>query len=439
MTYIDRYAHYLDSLQTDIAKAEGQGKLIVFGYTSDLDILLEWDVEAFNALLAEHLRELPEAVVRGTIGSLEDFAWIVSSCLVRGLGGEVEITNPEVCEFLEATFKGSHAIGGTAAQGSAALGAIGMPVVIHLTDSSKEVRRLYCYPNVFTVDQGELVPVRDGDDGSAPVKHMVLQYGKGDVIRLGDRQFAAPESNRLILDYDDLNTQLPIQSEFLRYIEENAKDFYSYSISGFNLIVNPGTLYQRLAELEPHYARVKKENPDCIIYLEAAHYTCPDIQMAVFERMGPQVDILGMNEEELVDFTARMGVATDPNSLESVLQGLDAVISKYSVKGLVLHTKDYALYCGQKLTGVNLEKGLTIGNLMAATKARIGVYGTIEDCRETLAWELSPIGLQFAEELAGLETKHYTCLVPARYNQHPKSTIGLGDTFVAGVQMGFII
>jgi len=184
---------------------------------------------------------------------------------------------------------------------------------------------------------------------------------------------------------------------------------------------------------------VKKENPDCIIYLEAAHYTCPDIQKAVFERMGPQVDILGMNEEELVDFTARMGVATDPNSLESVLQGLDAVISKYSVKGLVLHTKDYALYCGQKLTGVNLEKGLTIGNLMAATKARIGVYGTIEDCRETLAWELSPIGLQFAEELAGLETKHYTCLVPARYNQHPKSTIGLGDTFVAGVQMGFII
>lgn len=440
MTYTDKYADYLDSLQKDIAKAKASGKFIAFGYTSNLDILLEWDVDAFNRILKEHLSAVPSAVDGASIGSLEDFAGIVASYLTRGLGGEIQITSAQVCDFLEATFQGSQAIGGTGAQGSAALGAVGMPVVTHLTDDSQEVRRLFCYPQVFVVSQGKLVPVCESEGSSGPAKHMVLQYDRGDVIHVGGQRYAAPESNRLILDYDDLNTRLPLRCEFLEYVEENAKRLYSYSISGFNLIVDPEVLRERLDQLEPHYRRVKDENPECIIYLEAAHYLCPEIQKMVFDRLGPCLDILGMNEEELVDFTARLGVDTDPNSLPSVLQGLEAVVSQHSVKGIVLHTKDYALYYGQELPGVELEKGLTIGNLMAATKARIGVYGTVEDCRETLStWELSPKGLEFAQELGALQTERYACLVPTRYNKYPKSTIGLGDTFVAGVQMGFII
>ena len=150
-----------------------------------------------------------------------------------------------------------------------------------------------------------------------------------------------------------MNTRLPLRCEFLEYVEENAKRLYPYSISGFNLIVDPEVLRERLDQLEPHYRRVKDENPECIIYLEAAHYLCPEIQKMVFDRLGPCLDILGMNEEELVDFTARLGVDTDPNSLPSVLQGLEAVVSQHSVKGIVLHTKDYALYYGQELPGVS--------------------------------------------------------------------------------------
>ena len=62
MTYTDKYADYLDSLQKDIAKAKASGKFIAFGYTSNLDILLEWDVDAFNRILKEHLSAVPSAV-----------------------------------------------------------------------------------------------------------------------------------------------------------------------------------------------------------------------------------------------------------------------------------------------------------------------------------------------------------------------------------------
>ena len=91
---------------------------------------------------------MPSAVDGPSIGSLEDFAGIVASYLTRGLGGEIQITSAQVCDFLEATFQGSQAIGGTGAQGSAALGAVGMPVVTHLTDDSQEVAACSATPGV---------------------------------------------------------------------------------------------------------------------------------------------------------------------------------------------------------------------------------------------------------------------------------------------------
>ena len=64
--------------------------------------------------------------------------------------------------------------------------------------------------------------------------------------------------------------------------------------------------------------------------------------------------------------------------------------------------------------------------------------GILEDCRETLACPLSETGLRFARELDSTSMKHSVCLVPSRYMEKPKYTIGLGDTFVAGVQCAFI-
>ena len=52
--------------------------------------------------------------------------------------------------------------------------------------------------------------------------------------------------------------------------------------------------------------------------------------------------------------------------------------------------------------------------------------------------ELSKDGLAFAAELEELAPPEYVRLVPSRYLENPKYTIGLGDTFVAGVHTCFI-
>jgi ADP-dependent phosphofructokinase/glucokinase len=120
------------------------------------------------------------------------------------------------------------------------------------------------------------------------------------------------------------------------------------------------------------------------------------------------------------------------------LEGLEFLCQRYELNGIVLHTKDYAMYYGAAMGDVDVVKGLTMGNLMAGTRARIGKYGSYAECAALLQLPFSPIGLDFAEKLELMEPPRLTRLVPSRYMPHPKCTIGLGDTFVAGFMTSFI-
>ncbi len=95
------------------------------------------------------------------------------------------------------------------------------------------------------------------------------------------------------------------------------------------------------------------------------------------------------------------------------------------------------MYYGSELYGINLEKALTLGNLLSGTRARVGHYGSLEECRESLKLGLSETGLRFYNELEEMHLDRKVYLVPSRYMEKPACTIGLGDTFVAGVQFAF--
>jgi ADP-dependent phosphofructokinase/glucokinase len=197
-------------------------------------------------------------------------------------------------------------------------------------------------------------------------------------------------------------------------------------------------MQQKIDEMATHYKRVKENNPDCVIFFEGACYLNAELKNLVFERLADYIDIYSMNEEELVEHTAKHGVKTDKENLSSILEGLRFMIGRYPVRGMVLHTKDYSMYYGGSFTGADFEKGLTLGNLMSATRARTGKYGSYDDCGETLCLPLSPSGIAFAEELKSIDTEKCVYIVPSRYMEHPKYTIGLGDTFMAGFMTSFV-
>lgn len=439
MAYEDRYLEYLNSVPKSIELCQSMDQRTVLAYTSNLDAIVKWNVEGFNRLLSDYLKDEPSFTEEEAVHSMEDFARIVSYFAIHGHGGEVDLCSQEVVDRLGDYFEIGYGLGGTCAQGAAALGTLGFPALIHITDLSPEVLAWMNYPRLEIVEGNKRVLLKElKSNGKTPLIHVIMQYTKGDILKIHGREYEVKLSNRLIMGFDQVHKVMPVDSEFLRYCEEHANNICSYDISGFNAILNEDILKQRLDELTAHYQIVKSRNPDCVIYLESAHFLSSKIREYTYSRLSEYIDIMGMNEEELVDLTSKMHRSIDKDDIHSVIQGLTYLLEVYPVKGIVMHSKDYALYFGSSLGNADIEKGLTLGNLMSGTRARIGRYGSMEDCLETLSLPLSETGCQFADEVAHMNLKQEAILVPSRYMERPAFTIGLGDTFVAGVQVCFL-
>lgn len=436
--YTDRYQEYLQLVPDKIRRCEETGRRAVLAYASNLDVLVRWNCESFNRFLAEYLKEEPSFQEGDEIASEEDLARILSYFVIHGLGGEVDITSRKVIDVLTEYFDVEYGLGGTCAQGAAALGSMGIPVLVHITDCSKDVIRQMSGIRIEAVKHGRAVPVETCVSGEEALCHFIVQFTKDDVIRVFGKEYKVRLSNRLIMGYDTVHKVLPVEEEFLAYCEKNAKDICSYDISGFNAITDRKIMQERLERLAVHYRSVKEKNPDCRIYFESAHFINNEIREYTYQTLAEVIDIMGMNEEELIDLTRTRGYAVDKDSLDSILKGLEELIKVYPVHGFVVHSKDYALYFGKDMPGTDIEQGLTLGNLVSGTRARTGRYGSVSDCRETLKLELSGTGLAFAKELEGYHLPYKVVLVPSRYMEKPATTIGLGDSFVAGMQICFL-
>lgn len=436
--YTDRYQEYLQLVPDKIRRCEETGRRAVLAYASNLDVLVRWNCESFNRFLAEYLKEEPSFQEGDEIASEEDLARILSYFVIHGLGGEVDITSRKVIDVLTEYFDVEYGLGGTCAQGAAALGSMGIPVLVHITDCSKDVIRQMSGIRIEAVKHGRAVPVETCVSGEEALCHFIVQFTKDDVISVFGKEYKVRLSNRLIMGYDTVHKVLPVEEEFLAYCEKNAKDICSYDISGFNAITDRKIMQERLERLAVHYRSVKEKNPDCRIYFESAHFINNEIREYTYQTLAEVIDIMGMNEEELIDLTRTRGYAVDKDSLDSILKGLEELIKVYPVHGFVVHSKDYALYFGKDMPGTDIEQGLTLGNLVSGTRARTGRYGSVSDCRETLKLELSGTGLAFAKELEGYHLPYKVVLVPSRYMEKPATTIGLGDSFVAGMQICFL-
>jgi len=299
MVHQDQSEQFYKQIPADIEKCKVSGCRIVLGYTSDLDVLIEWGDETFSHILDSFLKDEPSVKEGDVINSMKDFSRIVSYYAMNGYGGEVEITEFAVCKYLESKFEHCFSLGGTSAQGSTAISTLGFPVIAHISDRSREVCRLMDQSGLELVTDNGLVPIMQVTSGKPPVLHIIFQYPKGAKIRINGKIFEVPLSNRLIMDYDTVHKDLVVDRCFLDYCENHARDKFCYSISGFNAIIDKNIVRSKLDEMCSRYHKIKEQNQDCIIYLEGAYYLNPDVEDLVFGRLSLCIDILGINEEEL--------------------------------------------------------------------------------------------------------------------------------------------
>ncbi len=438
MSYIDRYSSYLAQLPEDIRTQTENGRRHYMAFTSNYDVVLKWDSEAFSRLLEEYLADEPAAKAGDRIDTMEDLARISAYCAMNGLGMNFDITDVKICDRLLDSFEKESALGGTGAQGAGALSTAGFPVTVQLTDRCREVCEMLNQSDMRVVRGKELIPVMEGASDEEPVYHIILQFTKGDVIRVHGREVKIPLSNRLIFFYDHIHKIVPVGQDYLEYLPEHAEEISSLVVSGFDAIVDIDIARERAEQITGMLSKLKSRAPGLPVYMEGAFYMNPEVKELFFKSIGQYASVIGTNEEELADLSGRHGKRADITDLSDVLGALDRMICRYGCGGVILHTKDYSMFYGTCPEGVDIEKGLTIGNLMSGTRARTGRYGTRQDLAESLELPLSQEGLRFYEQLSELKTERYAILVPSRYMEHPLYTIGLGDTFVAGVQTAFV-
>ncbi len=65
-------------------------------------------------------------------------------------------------------------------------------------------------------------------------------------------------------------------------------------------------------------------------------------------------------KKRLLAHTRELGIEIDKDDLKDVLQGLEHLIKRYKVQGIIMHTKDNSMYYGSELYGIDLERHLPL-------------------------------------------------------------------------------
>ena len=389
------YSEAFARLEEVVEARKSRGIYPALGYTSNLDLLCNFRVSVLNELIARHLPGLTRADLKipAWIESLEDLLVAVAYFCVHGIGGEVEIADGEI---LKEHFAWVPGVGGTGVQAAKALAAI----------HPQEV-------------------------------HYIIQFRKGDVVELGEEKIPVPASNRLIVTKVTVNKILPFSERYFRYVEENAGSISSNVISSFNVILDQEIAAERLEYVKAHVEEYRRKNPRGIVFFEEAHYHSQSIRRLCAETIYSVADILSLNEEELQSLLAMYGFPKKADGILERVEGAKFLRERLGVRrGIIVHTKDYSMYAGDELEA-NIEMGLAYGNLLATAKAVHGTYGTREQIRELLKLEESERGLEARRRVHERGLEKEAVVVPTKYIDKPKYTIGLGDSFVAGVQLCF--
>ena len=262
-----RYQSYLpvyEELQEVIRSRRERRIFTAMGYSSNLDVLLDFQADTLNALLAEYMvgRNLTEMKVVNPVRTFPELLETIVHFCLHGIGGEVDILDPDL---IRRSFPCRNGVGGTAVQAAMALARIGGESVVHLTDDSPELCGQLVSPCIY-------VPMEDGRLGHADEVrpqneqevHVILQFRKGTVIRLGNQEEVIPCSNRLILTKNTVNITVPFRESYFRWVEEHAGQVSSNVLSSFNCVLDPEVLKERLERVKRHVAVYHSRNPEGI-------------------------------------------------------------------------------------------------------------------------------------------------------------------------------
>jgi ADP-dependent phosphofructokinase/glucokinase len=324
-----------------------------------------------------------------------------------GIGGEICVDWPEGPAWLEPLAHTS-SLGGTAAQAAQALALLDAPALLSLQDRSPAQLALID-GRVLVAEGGGVIPLSACAAGAASGKlpHFIFEYSAGHDVAGA----TPPRSTRVIV----------------RFAEEDIDHDPAFDAVSVALAASAGAgIVDGFNELAPERFAVASSRAMAVVdrwraaglavvHAELGDYSEPRHREATLAVLGGRVSSIGMNRREL-NVLLRHEAPVDAQAL--------AVAEDLRVDRVCIHADDWAL----SLTRGDPRQerlALMAGCLLAATRAGQGAPAV------PIA---PPAGARYATPpaptIAAKGWHVVTCASPCL--ARPRSTIGLGDTFLAG-------
>lgn len=400
---------------------------IICAYPVNLDAVHDVRGEEIAAL-PEEAREAEPKICEKITG-LNDLISSLLSCMQRGSGAELLIEREDVARRIEASFSWHHRLGGNAGIMANVLAARGAMPVLNAPALSKRMAGML-HTGVRLPHQGRLVGPIQAVNGSEMV-HYVFEFAQGTTVRRGGRDVVASRSNRLIATFDPMNSRLYADSDFDSFCSENIGSFDGALISGFHLVPFSGfrEIYgEKIAQI----ASWRDGNPELYIHAEMGSFQRPEMMKYLVSRL--PADSLGLNEDELAV------IEGSTTGWRATLEAAERLRRSLGLQRVAVHTRDYILSVMLDLIPAEEEaKALTCGADAAAALASTGSLegnppGGMNSAGLKARDEFIDEGATPSGRGASLAYgKTITTLVPSLLVDHPRFTVGLGDTATATI------
>jgi ADP-dependent phosphofructokinase/glucokinase len=389
-SWLKRYTSLLPRVSAHARRT----RLILCGLASCADAYIRL-AEAHALLTAKHgagPSALAEELIRRT---------------KQGAGGEFFVNWPDGETWVEKNLRiANWGVGGTGVQAAQALAILGARALISLDDRS-ERKLSVIHPDVLIADSSGLKRRAglNSQPGSEPV-HYIFEVAAGE--RVGP--VTASRSTRIIVRF--AHHHLDRDPDFVCVSQENAQTAGAAVLCGFNELADE-SLNEELEYTRKLIAGWRQRGLT-LIHLELGGYESTAARNRVLSVLGPFVTSLGMSHAELRGFGDG-----------DVVRQASRFAAEFDLRRVCVHADHWALTVTRDDAETELES-LLCGCLLASCRAESGVA-----CVPTRI----PIAARFSSPdwpLVGrFDNNSVVCCV-APYLEHPKATIGLGDTFLAG-------
>ncbi|MBF0706041.1 hypothetical protein IQ283_05420 [Alkalihalobacillus hwajinpoensis] len=374
-------------------------RYIACGLVANLDL-----VGHMNQHFYEEVKVTNPVQPESIIHTWDDFRHAVCWNKEKGCGAEYIVEDESILNRLEDMLQWQVGIGGTGLQTSYAASYAGYPSIVNVPIISDELEHI--------VKDNLLLNIAVDKKGDTP-KHYIIEYSD------------QGRSNRLIFrKFNEFTSDL-ITDSFVRQTKEFSCDWLL--LSGYHVIDNAEDINKALKSTIEFLESIRSEKLK--VHLELASIWSLNEQWKIIEKLRPYVDSIGLNEEEfaeLIGLKKQLLILNDVDLLEEVEAGYSII----KISNLILHTKQFSLVMSKDNHVIYWANALESGNKLAFSRAVKGDFCNREEFEQiTFNASRSDRGIRLREFVKDREN----IIIQPGFVGETVSTIGLGDTFTAGL------